>query len=456
MAKEGTLVDRMGGYQVLEELVYGIYDLMMENPKAKASFMANIKNAPIDFLMKNLKDATVKWCDEAWGGYPEEASDLFEQHAALKISTDVYDVCMKCVTKQLNKMKFNKAMKKELYDAFEGLRDPICDPTGRRDRELRERLAQLEKDYTNNDDLIEVGTMGFFMKRSEYEKLQQREKEAEERKERLAEAAARRKARQSQQQAEAARAARAAKKKPQQAAQAAQPPKPAQPAVTGEAQKASPEAAANSRPATKPVEKPSEHGETNPSGDSEQADSAKTASSGDQQTGSGKQAAAKEKKDAKERGKSPSPSRSKRRTTVSTQSTDSKNGERRRNSATKEERPPTVCAHMLPTGQDLQATDTKFPGGLPRLDSGSTAEPPPSEGAAAAALVGCLQSCEDEEDEDSELSCLEALYTSPATAQAPHSNFFQVLQLAAPTEKKQEFDEPEARKEDARLVLCYL
>ena len=115
-----TLVERFGGEPAIDEFVSIFYQMMKDDQQLGKSFQR--------FNFELLKDRTVDFFLADWAGETWEGRPLFQAHASLHITVEMYDVMMKCIRKTLKQMKKSKQVSDEVVEAVERLREPICDP----------------------------------------------------------------------------------------------------------------------------------------------------------------------------------------------------------------------------------------------------------------------------------------------------------------------------------------
>eukprot|EP00930_Biecheleria_cincta_P079906 TRINITY_DN6791_c0_g2_i1.p1 TRINITY_DN6791_c0_g2~~TRINITY_DN6791_c0_g2_i1.p1 ORF type:complete len:314 (+),score=82.18 TRINITY_DN6791_c0_g2_i1:85-1026(+) len=131
------IFEKLGGQKRLEHFVDGFYDLMATD-KDMAKFFA-ARNLP------HLKKRTVDFLGGLWGGAMYRGPDLFLAHTGLGISLKTFDLMMKCSEKHLKKMKVDKQTSERILKDFKGMRDPLCDPSGKLAK------AQNEKNLAGGD-----------------------------------------------------------------------------------------------------------------------------------------------------------------------------------------------------------------------------------------------------------------------------------------------------------------
>lgn len=176
-------MERLGGRDVIVELTSGLYDGMLADPTLGGFLKRWMQTAPEEFYMQHLKDGTVHYLVGAWGEDGYHGQDLFSIHAKFHINPNMYDITMKCVKKQVKKMKLSKKLAAEVIAEFEDLRDPITDPDGKYDRWLREKYERAEKESLEEANGEVVSIMGFAMSKEKHDaylakELAQRERNA--------------------------------------------------------------------------------------------------------------------------------------------------------------------------------------------------------------------------------------------------------------------------------------
>jgi len=157
-----SLVERFGGEPAIDEFVAIFYQMMKDDPQLGRSFQR--------FNFEVLKDRTVDffladWAGEAWEGRP-----LFQAHASLHITVEMFDVMMKCIRKTLKQMRKSKQVSEEVIVAVEKLREPICDPAGKLKASYEQKLAEME---AGRDDLVQT-PMGFSISKAQLEENERR------------------------------------------------------------------------------------------------------------------------------------------------------------------------------------------------------------------------------------------------------------------------------------------
>jgi len=139
-----TLYQRMGGEVPLEKVVDGVYHLMKADPEIGKPFAR--------FRLERLKDRTVDYLRGEFGGPAYNGSDLWISHSHMGISDHWYDIMMKYYTQMLKKVKIEKGVAQEIYDAIEAMRRPIVDPGQKfkaiymKKAEKEAKQAQIEND----------------------------------------------------------------------------------------------------------------------------------------------------------------------------------------------------------------------------------------------------------------------------------------------------------------------
>eukprot|EP00930_Biecheleria_cincta_P043362 TRINITY_DN29787_c0_g1_i1.p1 TRINITY_DN29787_c0_g1~~TRINITY_DN29787_c0_g1_i1.p1 ORF type:complete len:593 (+),score=155.56 TRINITY_DN29787_c0_g1_i1:70-1848(+) len=138
-----TLLERIGGQDKLTTLVYGVYDLM------RADFVLGPK---FEFFARNpntfqrLKERTVDYLNGEWGGIPYSGPDLFVAHASILIDKVMYDGMMRMWAQMLDNVGVVDPERSEALESIEGMRPPICDPDGKFQEAMEERLLQAQKE----------------------------------------------------------------------------------------------------------------------------------------------------------------------------------------------------------------------------------------------------------------------------------------------------------------------
>jgi len=168
-----SLFERLGGQDQLVALVYGVYDMMKQDPELGKFFARH--------NLTRLKDRTVDYLGGEWGGDKYRGSNLFMSHSHLGVTMHHYDVMMRCYIAVFKKLKTDKDLVKELLVSLEAMRDPTCDPSGKhrkaymkdiagdpfdektwrkaaeeriqKEKEFRERLAAARKARLENERL---------------------------------------------------------------------------------------------------------------------------------------------------------------------------------------------------------------------------------------------------------------------------------------------------------------
>ncbi|CAJ1401751.1 unnamed protein product [Effrenium voratum] len=159
-----SVYSRLGGLPALETFVNGFYDLMATDKDTKKFF----ENRNLE----NLKRRTVDYLGGLWGGDAYRGPDLFLAHTGLGVTTKTFDVMMKCAEKQLKIQKVASTVSGEILSDLRGMREPLCDPTG--------RLAKVynEKNLALGDPFDDAANRAAF---------QERQRKDEERRQKLAE-----------------------------------------------------------------------------------------------------------------------------------------------------------------------------------------------------------------------------------------------------------------------------
>jgi len=115
-----TIYARMGGEIPLEKVVDGVYKMMLADPEIGKQFAR--------FRLERLKDRTVDYLRGEFGGEEYKGSDLWISHSHLGVKDSWYDIMMKYYDVMLKKCKIDKQVAKEICEAIEAMRNPICDP----------------------------------------------------------------------------------------------------------------------------------------------------------------------------------------------------------------------------------------------------------------------------------------------------------------------------------------
>lgn len=118
-----SLFEKLGGQDELVTLVYGVYDMMKQDPELSKFFARH--------NLTRLKDRTVDYLGGEWGGAKYRGSNLFMSHSHLGVTQHHYDVMMRCYIAMFKKMKTDKNLVKELLASLESMRDPTVDPSGK-------------------------------------------------------------------------------------------------------------------------------------------------------------------------------------------------------------------------------------------------------------------------------------------------------------------------------------
>lgn len=114
---------KLGGQKRLEQFVDGFYNIMAAD-KDMAKFFA-ARNLP------HLKKRTVDFLGGMWGGDMYRGPDLFLAHTGLGLSVKTFDLMMKASEKYLKRMKADKDTTARILNDFKGMKDPLCDPSGK-------------------------------------------------------------------------------------------------------------------------------------------------------------------------------------------------------------------------------------------------------------------------------------------------------------------------------------
>uniref|UniRef100_A0A7S0ZX07 Uncharacterized protein n=1 Tax=Noctiluca scintillans TaxID=2966 RepID=A0A7S0ZX07_NOCSC len=157
-----SLVERFGGEPAIDEFVAIFYQMMKDDPQLGRSFQR--------FNFEILKDRTVDFFLADWAGETWEGRPLFQAHASLHITVEMFDVMMKCIRKTLKQMRKSKQVSEEVIVAVERLREPICDPTGKLTASYKQKLADME---AARDDLVQT-PMGFSISKAKLEENERR------------------------------------------------------------------------------------------------------------------------------------------------------------------------------------------------------------------------------------------------------------------------------------------
>jgi truncated hemoglobin YjbI len=152
-----SLVERFGGEPAIDDFVGIFYQMMKDDQQLGRSFQRFnfeiLKARTVDFFLAD-------WAGESWDGRP-----LFEAHASLHITVEMFDVMMKCIRKTLKQMRKSKQVSEEVINAIEKLREPICDPLGKLTASYKKKLADME---AARHDLVQT-PMGFSISKSKME-----------------------------------------------------------------------------------------------------------------------------------------------------------------------------------------------------------------------------------------------------------------------------------------------
>lgn len=157
-----SLVERFGGEPAIDEFVAIFYQMMKDDPQLGRSFQR--------FNFEILKDRTVDFFLADWAGETWEGRPLFQAHASLHITMEMFDVMMKCIRKTLKQMRKSKQVSEEVIVAVEKLREPICDPTGKLKASYEQKMAEME---AGRDDLVQT-PMGFSISKAQLEENERR------------------------------------------------------------------------------------------------------------------------------------------------------------------------------------------------------------------------------------------------------------------------------------------
>jgi len=130
---------------------------------------------------ERLKSRTVDYLVGEWGGTPYVGQDLFAAHTQVSISTKNYDFMMKCIGESLKVMKITGALRQEVIDSIEAMREPITDPDEKFKKWAMEKLARLEKEAKEKEGDMVTTAMGFTITKAKYEQQQKELAEREER-----------------------------------------------------------------------------------------------------------------------------------------------------------------------------------------------------------------------------------------------------------------------------------
>lgn len=132
------LLERLGGEEPLEVVVYGVYDLMRDDAEMGPIFERFAKTPG---TMHRLKVRTVDYLRGEWGGDPYDGPNLFVAHASMEISDWLYDGMMKMYKIMLQKVKATDDVMSECLKSLEDMRPPIIDPAGIFQEEMEKTLA---------------------------------------------------------------------------------------------------------------------------------------------------------------------------------------------------------------------------------------------------------------------------------------------------------------------------
>lgn len=139
----GTLLKRVGGQDKLVTLVYGVYDLMRADGVLGPKFEFFARN-PGTFL--RLKERTVDYLNGEWGGIAYAGPDLFVAHASIHIDKVMYDGMMRMWAQMLDNVGVVDPERSEALESIEGMRPPICDPNGKFQDAMEQRLLVAQKE----------------------------------------------------------------------------------------------------------------------------------------------------------------------------------------------------------------------------------------------------------------------------------------------------------------------
>lgn len=180
-----SLLNRMGGVEVLTDYVYGLYDNMLKDKEIGPMLVAWMQTAPHDMYMKHLKDRTVDYLECVWAADPWTGQDLFVAHAHLHISPAAFDRCIKCGSAKLKSMNLPSDIKKEILKEMEVMKEPITDGDGKFDRWVKKKNAELEA-KSKADGAVDISGMGFSVPLARIKEMEEKKRKDEARQQALA------------------------------------------------------------------------------------------------------------------------------------------------------------------------------------------------------------------------------------------------------------------------------
>jgi len=178
------LFARMGGEPKLHDFVYGFYDRMLAD-KEIAPLLLKSQGAQAQAVyMKLIKDRTIEYLEQVWGGDEWEGQDMFRLHAMLHINDPVYDRSIKCAAAQVKHMRLSKDVVKDIMQEMETMREPITDPGGKLHKWIQDKQTAMESKGEEEGQI--KGAMGFTISAAQMKQMSDEAKRREDMKVRLA------------------------------------------------------------------------------------------------------------------------------------------------------------------------------------------------------------------------------------------------------------------------------
>jgi hypothetical protein len=179
-----NVLQQMGGLPALTDFIYGFYDRMLVDKEMGAFLKKSQQTQSEAVYIKLLKDRTIEYLEIVWGGDAWEGQDMFVAHAALHISTKIYDAALKLARAQLKAQGITGAVQKVIMDEMELMREPICDPTGKFHKWVMDKNKKMEEQMLA-EGAVDLHGMGFTSSPAFVKAMEDKQKRDQDRKERL-------------------------------------------------------------------------------------------------------------------------------------------------------------------------------------------------------------------------------------------------------------------------------
>lgn len=171
---------------MLHDFIYSFYDAMLFDKRVAPFLLKSQMAQSQDVYMKLIKDRTIEYLEQVWGGDKWEGQDLFRLHMHLQVNKEVYDRCIKLGTTQCKKMGLSKEVTRDIVHELDIMGEPITDPDGKFRKWVDDKQREMEAKFNDQVGAVDPHGMGFPCSPKFLQQMEDQKKRKQELSERLA------------------------------------------------------------------------------------------------------------------------------------------------------------------------------------------------------------------------------------------------------------------------------